>query len=351
MRGSVVPASTGNSMKPLSPSTILSVISLLDAGESHRKISTRVGVSVGAVSKVRKLHRPLLVNAIGGRPKILADQDVRLAVRTITSGKTDNAVQTARMLRSAIKKQVGPATVRRELSAVGLKAKVKVSKPLLSRKHRQDRLDFAIAHQYHTEDDWKRYVWSDETKIKRWGSDGKQYVWVRPGEGLSERTVQATLKHGGGSLMVWGAMHWTGPGQLVKIDGIMDGDLYVSILKEDLMASLEEHGVSVDDVIFQHDNDPKHTCKKAKKFLADKGIQVLRWPAQSPDLNPIEHLWEHIKRKLNGYPTQPKGMLELWERVQEVWAAIPAEVCQKLIRSMPARCRAVIKAKGGHTKY
>ncbi|KAG8963250.1 hypothetical protein FRC05_004813 [Tulasnella sp. 425] len=210
----------------------------------------------------------------------------------------------------------------RELSAVGLKAK---SQGLKAVALAETPPDFAIAHQYHTEDDWKRYVWSDETKIKRWGSDGKQYVWVRPGEGLSERTVQATLKHGGGSLMVWGAMHWTGPGQLVKIDGIMDGDLYVSILKEDLMASLEEHRVSVDDVIFQHDNDPKHTCKKVKKFLADKGIQVLRWPAQSPDLNPIKHLWEHIKQKLNGYPTQPKGMLELWERVQEVWAAIPAE--------------------------
>lgn len=241
--------------------------------------------------------------------------------------------------------------MRGDLCLAGLRAKVKVTKPLLLREHSQDRLDFVIAHQYHTEDDWKRYIWSDETKIKRWGSDRKQYVWVRPGEGLTEQMVQSTLKHGGGSVMVWGAMHWKGPGQLVKIDGIMDGDLYVSILKEDLMTSLEEHRVSVHDVTLQHDNDPKHTCKKANHFLSDKGIQVLKWPAQSPDLNPIKQLWEHVKRKLNDYPTQPKGILELWERIQEVWAAIPVEVCQKLIQSMPARCKAVIKAKGGPTKY
>lgn len=75
---SVDPASTSKSMKPLSPSIILSVISHLNAGKSHHKISTRVSVNIGAVSKVQKLHFPLLVDAIGGWSKILVDQDVRL---------------------------------------------------------------------------------------------------------------------------------------------------------------------------------------------------------------------------------------------------------------------------------
>ena len=73
--------------------------------------------------------------------------------------------------------------------------------------------------------------------------------------------------------------------------------------------------------------------------------------AQSPDLNPIEHLWEHLKRQLNRHPDSPQGVWELWERVEVEWGEIKAEECQKLIESMPRRIEAVIKAKGGHTKY
>jgi hypothetical protein len=80
-------------------------------------------------------------------------------------------------------------------------------------------------------------------------------------------------------------------------------------------------------------------------------IHSSTWPAQSPDLNPIEHLWEHIKRRLGEYETPPSGMLELWERVEAEWDRIPAEVCQNLIKRMPRRVEAVVTAKGGHTKY
>lgn len=200
------------------------------------------------------------------------------------------------------------------LLAAGLRAKIEVTKLLLSQKHCQDRLDFAIAHQYHTEDDWKHYIWSDETKIKWWGSDGKQYVWVRPGKGLNNQTVWSSLKHSGGSVMVWGAMHWTGPGQLMKIEGIMDGDLYVSILKEDLMASFEEHGVSVHDIIFQHDNDPKHTCKKARSSLPIREFRSSSGPLNCPisiQSNTYGNIWSR------GSMTTPHNRSQSWSSGRE----------------------------------
>ena len=80
-------------------------------------------------------------------------------------------------------------------------------------------------------------------------------------------------------------------------------------------------------------------------------MEVMTWPAQSPDLNPIEHLWSHLKRQLQGYETAPKGILELWERVQVEWEKIEPSVCQGLVESMPRRVAAVLKAKGGYTKY
>jgi hypothetical protein len=89
----------------------------------------------------------------------------------------------------------------------------------------------------------------------------------------------------------------------------------------------------------------------AKDWFEKHGVQVLKWPAQSPDLNPIEHLWHHLKRRLGEYPEPPEGILELWERIQVVWEAIPVSVCRNLIESMPRRVEELYKAKGGYTKY
>ena len=75
------------------------------------------------------------------------------------------------------------------------------------------------------------------------------------------------------------------------------------------------------------------------------------WPAQSPDLNPIEHLWNYLKRKLNKYEIPPRDIHELWERVEKKWEAIPKGVVQDLIASMPRRCAVEVEAKGRHTKY
>ena len=215
----------------------------------------------------------------------------------------------------------------------------------------KERLDFAIYHKDWTMEDWKKVVWSDETKINRLGSDGRKWAWKKPGEGLSERLIEPTLKFGGGSLMVWGCMLWDGVGYACKIDGKMDGDLYIQILEDDLQRSIEYYHQNPQDIIFQQDNDPKHTCKKAKKWFQDNDMRVLSWPAQSPDLNPIEHLWQHLKRKLAEYPTPPQGMEELWKRIEETWEKIECSACQGLIESMPRRVAAVLKAKGGYTKY
>jgi DDE superfamily endonuclease len=232
-----------------------------------------------------------------------------------------------------------------------MKAVVKKKKPFLSKRHRKARMDFAIAHLEWTIEDWKRVVWSDETKINRLGSDGRKWVYKKAGERLNDRLVEGTLKFGGGSVMVWGCMLWEGAGYACKIDGRMDGDLYQKILDEDLQASLEYYGKDPADIIFQQDNDPKHTCKKASKWFSDHDYDVMIWPAQSPDLNPIEHLWTHVKKKLSDYENPPKGVHELWERVQKEWNEIEPEVCQNLIESMPRRVEALYKAKGGYIKY
>ena len=176
-------------------------------------------------------------------------------------------------------------------------------------------------------------------------------MWKKAGEGMSDRLVNGTKKFGGGCLMMWGCMLWDGVGYAYNIDGRMDGELNTKILQEDLQGSLAYYGKNPSSIIFQHDNDPKHKSKVASTWLENHGFQVLSWPAQSPDLNPIEHLWTHLKRKVSNYDVPANGMLELWERVENEWDSIGPEVCQNLIESMPRRIKAVLKAKGGYNKY
>ena len=136
-----------------------------------------------------------------------------------------------------------------------------------------------------------------------------------------------------------GCMRWDWVGYCCKIDGRIDAELYSQILEDEVQNSLEWWGKGPTDIIFQQDNDPKHTSKLAKSQFKDHEIQVMEWPAQSPDLNPIEHLQFHLKKQLSDHKTPLSGILELWERVEKEWEEIKPKVCQNLIESMPRRFR------------
>ena len=151
--------------------------------------------------------------------------------------------------------------------------------------------------------------------------------------------------------MIWGCMTYHGVGFMCKIDGIMNQHVYKDILQDKLLKIIDWYDMKPEDVIFQQDNDPKHTAKSVQKQLEEQSFQVLAWPPQSPDLNLIENLWVTLKRQLNKYEKPPKGMIELWECVQVEWNKIEEDTCVKLVESMPKRMKAVIKSKGMWTDY
>ncbi len=178
------------------------------------------------------------------------------------------------------------------------------------------------------------------------GNQGPR-VWRKGGEAHSPSRMKPSVKFPQ-YVMIWGAMSSAGVGPLCFLKTNVTAPVYQEILEHFMLPSADQLFKDAD-LIFQQDLAPAHTAKSTKSWLNDHGVGVLDWPANSPDLNPIENLWGIVKRKMRN--KRPKNADELKATVKDTWASIPPQQCHKLITSMPRRIEAVIKAKGAPTKY
>ena len=156
------------------------------------------------------------------------------------------------------------------------------------------------------------------------------------------------MKHGGGSVMVWGCFGGQRVGDLIEVKGIMKKEHYHRILQKNAIPSgkrLIGRGF-----VLQQDNDPKHKSKLCSDYLKkkeDKGELVnMIWPPQSPDLSPIEPLWDELDRRVR--QKRPTNVRQLLQALFQCWQEIPAETLKNLLKRMPHICQEVIKAKGGY---
>ena len=164
---------------------------------------------------------------------------------------------------------------------------------------------------------------------------------------FSDECIVPTVKHGGGKVMVWGTMARSGVGSLTVVEGRLNSEAYIKIIKR----YVKKDGKKLvgRPFVFQQDGAPCHTAKATTEAMQKMNICVMPWVAQSPDLNPIEHLWDHLGRIVD--EMRPTSLPDLKNKLFSAWESISPKVTKKLVDSMPTRVREVIRSRGGSTKY
>ena len=266
------------------------VVVLHEEGYSCNMIALRLKVARCTVQQIVKKHKETssVEDRKGrGRKRITTCREDRLIVKESLKARKKTSRILANELRNDHNIKVSSRTVRRRLLASGLKYCRSKKKPLLSAKARVKRLDWGKQHRDY---DWSKVVFSDESRFCLI-SDRPVYIRRRSGEEYLPQCLSSTVKHGGGGIMVWGCISTGGVGSKHRVHGTLNAAQYIKILKFCAQPSIK-HYFKDGDGIYQQDNAPCHTANTVKEWMRDNKMALL--PGNSPDMNPIEHIWDYI---------------------------------------------------------
>ena len=200
----------------------------------------------------------------------------------------------------------------------------------MSKVHITKRLEWA---KNYVQQDFSRVIFSDEARVSLDGPDKWQKGWIL--KDLT-RPITLCLQKQGGSVMIWACIiNDTIIGPFRVPDGLkLTSKSYVDFLKNNLLKFYENfEDKEKNALLFMHDNAPAHAAKNTKQFLKNRGIKTMKWPPNSPDLNPIENFWGILKTKLYEGGKKYKSKNELWTEIFSICSNIEKNLIKKLTSS------------------
>ncbi|GBL76894.1 Transposable element Tc1 transposase [Araneus ventricosus] len=209
--------------------------------------------------------------------------------------------------------------VQRTLLDMGMCSRRPTRVPLLTKRHRQLRLQLSREHRDWIIDEWKRGVWSDESRFLNHHVDGRVRVRRLPGEQLLPSCTAGHTQVGGGGIMLWGTFSWAALGPVVVVEQTKKAANYLNIIADELhpyMAFVFLTGNG----IFQQDNAPCHKARIVLEWFEEHTdeFHFMSWPPNSPDLNPTEHIWDVMERQLRAQTPPCPNISTLRDRCLDI---------------------------------
>ncbi|UYV72004.1 hypothetical protein LAZ67_9001533 [Cordylochernes scorpioides] len=317
------------------------VIGLKRAGWSIRQIAA--DTHLGASTVHRRWRRWLEQGNVAiyrnvGATRVTSARVDRRILRQAVAAPQATCTAILQHVQDTLDHSISTRTISRRLVANGLHSCRPLRKLPLTPPNRRQRLEWCRARStWMTE--WHRVVFSDESRFCLSSDSRRVRVWRRRGERSNPAAIVVpTVRQRG--IMVWGAIAYDSRSPLLRIQGTMTAQRYVDdVLRPVTLPYLQ----GVPNALYQQDNARPHTARISQQALQD--VQMLPWPPYSPDLSPIEHVWDIIGRRLHALP-QPRSEDELWQMVEREWRAIPQDDIRTLIDSLPRRVAACIAVRG-----
>ena len=178
---------------------------------------------------------------------------------------------------------------------------------VLTARHRAARLQLAQRHFHWGRQQWARVLFSDESRFNLSHHDGRIRVLRRRGERFADNSLIERDRFGGVTVMVWGVIMDRRKTKLIVVQGNLNAQGYINqILQPEAVPFLQRHGPA----ILMHDNARPHVARICRQFLNRNNVNVLPWPAMSPDMNQIEHIWDYLGRKVRA---RGNAILGIWK--------------------------------------
>ncbi|CAF4645019.1 unnamed protein product [Rotaria sp. Silwood2] len=325
----------------------IEIKSLLENGFGQQYIARQLNVSQKCVFGVaQKLKQNLpLFNSVGqGRKKATTKAEDQYLLKIMKQDRTKSSQMLAAEWNSSNGKQLCASTVRRRLINMGYKSYTTKRKPLRTPDQIKQRLKFANDHK-HWLKEWQNIIWSDEAHFEVLNRKNRTFVRRLKSESNEPFNFVPRVQGGGGSVSVWGCMSGGARGPLVTYTGRLNGPAYVKVIEEALPMFIENtFDAPNNNWAYMHDNALAHRSKYTADWFENNHINVLEWPSNSPDMNPIENVWDYMDKQLR--KLKPTNVGQLQEMIGKLWCGFTPIRCQQLVNSMPRRVQQCILARG-----
>ncbi|GFS92845.1 transposable element Tcb2 transposase [Trichonephila clavipes] len=290
------------------------------------------------------------LTARGGPVRSTTPAEDRYIVLSAKRNRSTTAQQVANQFLAASGKQISRKTVARRLRGGGLYSRRPVVCVPLIRQHRTARLQWCRKHHKWTEQDWACVLFSDESRFSLSSDCRRQLIWRESGTAYRPENIQEKDRYPTCSIIVWAGIMINGRTRLhVVANGTMTGQRYID---EVLLPHVRLfRGAVGDKFVFMDDNATCHRTLAVQDCLDSEGIQRLVWPARSPDLNPIENVWDALGRQVAGRNYPPTNKNTLIRALTEEWDKLPQQLLDNVVQSMVRRVECCITLHGGHIPY